>query len=105
MQEAKKKLNLRDMDLGLFLSYELSAGALKTKLFRIITLNNIHLSQLSDFRRAEETDISRLNRVNRFSRQKQLCPIYTLKSSRRSPRIFMRLDRGSHIDMQKALGC
>jgi hypothetical protein len=101
----KKKLSLKDMDLGLFVSYELSAGALTTKLFRIITLNKINLSDLSDFRRAEETDIGRLTRVNWFSRQKKLYPIYTLKSTRRSPRKFMRLDRGSHIDMQKALGC
>lgn len=103
MKEEIKKLSLRDMDLGLFLSYELCGSLLKTKLFRIFTLNTVALNELNEFRQADDLDISTLNRVNWFSMQKLLCPIYTLKPSRMSRRIFMRLDYGSHIDMQKVL--
>lgn len=104
MKEDKKKLSLRDMDLGLFLSYEVNGSLLITKLFHIITLNSIELNDLKDFRRADDTEIPRLNRLNWFSMPSLLCPIYTLQSSKRSRRIFMRLDYGSHIDMQKMLG-
>ena len=93
------------MDLGLFLSYELKGSSLITKLFRIITLHTVELNDVKDFRRADEEEIPKLNRVNWFSMQTMLCPIYTLKPSRKSRRIFMRLHYGSHIDMQKVLGC
>lgn len=103
----KKKLDLVDMDVGLFVSYELTAEALTTKLFRIFTLNTIPLRKVMDLREAVEEDVTRLNHLNWFSfmkSRKTLCPVYTLQAAEKSPRIFMRLDRGSHIAMKSTLG-
>jgi hypothetical protein len=103
MNEAKKNLNLRDMDVGLFLSYELSAETLTTKLFRIITLNTINLSEVEDLRRANEEEIPYIKRINWLSMRRMLCPIYTFKPAK-APRVFMRLRYGSHIELQRVLG-
>lgn len=105
----KKKyalLSLIDMDVGIFISYELTAKSLTTKLFRTFTLNTVPLKTVMDLREAETTDITPLNRVNWFnfpSSRKSLCPVYTLQATEKSPRIFMRLDRGSHIVLKSAL--
>lgn len=104
MKEEKKNLSLRDMDVGLFLSYELSAEVLKIKLFRIITLNTINLNEVEDFRRANEEEIPQIKRINWLSMRRMLCPIYTCKPSAKARRVFMKLDYGSHIELQKALG-
>ena len=103
----KKKLNLVDMDVGLFVSYELTAEALTTKLFRIFTLNTIPLRKVMDLREAVEEDVTPLNYINWFGflkSRRKLCPVYTLQAAEKSPRIFMRLDRGSHIAMKSTLG-
>ncbi len=95
------------MDVGLFVSYELTAESLSTKLFRIFTLNRIPLNKVMDLREAEETDITPLNHLNWFSflpSRRKLCPVYTLQADENSPRIFMRLDQGSHIHMKSTLG-
>jgi len=95
------------MDVGLFVSYEVSAGLLTTKLFRFITLNRIPLKKVVDLREAASDDVTRLNQINWFSflpSKKTLCPVYTLQAAEKSPRIFMRLDRGSHILLKQALG-
>lgn len=95
------------MDIGLFVSYELTAGSLTTKLFRFITLNTIPLKKVMDLREAETDDVTRLNQINWFNfrpSQKKLCPVYTLQAAENLPRIFMRLDRGSHIQLKHALG-
>jgi hypothetical protein len=60
-----------------------------------------------DLREADTKDFTRLNRLNwfRFSRSRRsLSPVYTLQATEKSPRIFMRLDQGSHIGMKNALG-
>ena len=106
MKPNKKPLSLRDMDVGLFVSYELTAESLTTKLFRIITLNTIPLNQVMDLREADEKDVTRLNRLNWFSflpSHRMLSPVYTLQAAEKSPRIFMRLDQGSHIAMKHTL--
>jgi hypothetical protein len=107
MKNKHKILSLIDMDVGIFVSYELTAESLTTKLFRIFTLNRIPLKTVMDLREAKTEDITPLNRVNWFnfrSRRQSLCPFYTLQATEKSPRIFMRLDRGSHIVMKNALG-
>ena len=98
-------LSLRDMDIGSFVSYELTAESLTTKLFRVFTLNTIPLNRVMLFREANEDEITPLNRVNWFlhSRRRSLCPVYTLQATEKSPRIFMRLDRGSYIAMKSTL--
>lgn len=99
-------LNLLDMDVGSFVSYEVTAESLTTKLFRIFTLNTIPLKSVMVLREAVEEDITQLNRVNWFSsfKRRSLCPVYTLQATEKSPRIFMRLERGSHIALKSALG-
>lgn len=99
-------LNLLDMDVGSFVSYEVTAESLTTKLFRIFTLNTIPLKQVMVLREAVEEDITPLNRVNWFSffKRRSLCPIYTLQATETSPLIFMRLERGSHIALKSTLG-
>ena len=93
------------MDIGTFVNYELTAESLTTKLFRIFTLNTILLTKVKVFREAGEEDITPLNRVNWFSfwKRRSLSPVYTLQATERSPRIFMRLDRGSHIVLESAI--
>ena len=94
------------MDLGLFLSYELTAKSLTTKLFRIITLNTIPLHNVMDLREANTKDVTSLNRINWFRSKVSaptLCPVYTLQATEKSPRIFMRLDQGSHFAIKSAL--
>ena len=105
MKNKRNILSLLDMDVGSFVSYELTAELLTTKLFRIFTLNTIPLKQVMVLREAIEEDITRLNRVNWFSafKRRSLCPVYTLQATEKSPRIFMRLDRGSHIALKNAL--
>ncbi|VGO15263.1 hypothetical protein PDESU_03845 [Pontiella desulfatans] len=103
----KRALNLVDMDVGLFVSYQLTAESLTTKLFRIITLNSIPLNKVMDLREADAEDVTKLNHLNWFSflpSRRKLCPVYTLQAAENRPRIFMRLDRGSHIDMKNKLG-
>ena len=107
MKSEKRALNLVDMDVGLFVSYELTATALTTKLFRIFTLNTIPLKKVMDLREANEEDVTQLNRVNWFRfipLRRALCPVYTMQAAENRPRIFMRLDQGSHIDMKSKLG-
>ena len=93
------------MDIGTFVNYELTAESLTTKLFRVFTLNTIPLSKVKMFREAGEEDITPLNRVNWFVfwKRRSLSPVYTLQATEKSPLIFMRLDRGSHIALQSAL--
>ncbi|WP_372845843.1 hypothetical protein [Pontiella sp.] len=107
MKPTKRSLNLIDMDIGLFVSYRLTAESLTTKLFRIFTLNTIPLEKVMDLREAGEADVTKLNRINWFSSlpaRRTLCPLYTLQTAKNRPRIFMRLDFGSHFDMQRTLG-
>jgi hypothetical protein len=102
----KKPLNLRDMDVGLFVSYELTAKSLNTKLFRMFTLNSIPLNKIMDLREAKDEDVTKLNRLNWFDfspSHHSPCPVYTLQVNEDSPRIFMRLSQGSHIDMQATI--
>ncbi len=106
MLSEKKKLSLVDMDVGLFLSYEVTAKRMTTRLFKIIPLKSTPLKKVMDLREANDRDITKLNRVNWLSfmpSHRVLCPIYTVQTARKSPRIFMRLNRGSHIDMKEAL--
>lgn len=103
----KKILKLVDMDVGLFVSYQITSESLTTKLFRFITLNSIPLNKVMDIREAAENDVTKLNRFNWFSflpSRRTACPVYTLQAAEKSPRIFMKLDRGSHIDMKHTLG-
>ncbi|VGO22967.1 hypothetical protein SCARR_05066 [Pontiella sulfatireligans] len=103
----KRVLNLIDMDVGLFVSYELTAESLNTKLFRIFTLNRIPLKKVMDLREAADEDVTKLNRLNWFNfipSRRTLCPVYTLQATETSPRIFMRLEQGSHIDLKNKLG-
>ena len=105
MKNKHSILSLTDMDVGSFVKYELTAELLTTKLFRIFTLNTIPLKKVMILREASEEDITPLNRVNWFSgfKRRSLCPVYTLQATEKSPRIFMRLDRGSHYVLQSAL--
>jgi hypothetical protein len=106
MSKRHRILQLTDMDVGLFVSYEITAEALTTKLFRFFTLNTIPLPKVMDLREANTEDVTRLNRVNWFDfkfTRKRLCPVYTLQSAENRPRIFMRLERGSYIEMKRAL--
>lgn len=98
-------LRLTDMDIGSFVSYELTAELLTTKLFRVFTLGTIPLKKVMVLRKANERDITPLNRVNWFSffKRRPLCPVYTLQATEKSPLIFMRLERGSHVLLQNAL--
>lgn len=104
MNAKKKIMNLVDMDVGLFVSYQLTSESLTTKLFRFITLNSIPLKKVHDFRIAEDHDVTKLNRINwfDFSRRKN-CPVYTLQARDASPRIFMKLNFGTHIEVKNAL--
>lgn len=107
MKPKKKILSLVDMDVGLFVSYQLNSESLTTKLFRFITLNSIPLNKVMDIREADEKDVTKLNRLNWFSflpTRKRACPVYTLQVAEHSPRIFMRLERGSHIDIRHKIG-
>ena len=95
------------MDVGLFISYQLTSESLTTKLFRFITLNAIPLNKVMDIREADDTDITRLNQLNWFRfipACRSMCPVYTLQADEKSPRIFMKLNHGSHIEMKKTLG-
>lgn len=105
MKNKHNILSLTDMDIGSFVSYELTAESLVTKLFRVITLNTVSLKKVMTLREAGDDDITPLNRVNWFSglKRRSLCPIYTLQTTEKSPRIFMRLDRGSYIVLHSAL--
>ena len=105
MKNKHKILSLTDMDIGHFVSYELTAESLTTKLFRVFTLNTIPLKKVMVLRKAGDEDITPLNRMNWFSslKRRSLCPVYTLQATAKSPRIFMRLDRGSHIALQSTL--
>ena len=102
MKNKPNAFNLRDLDMGCFLSYELTEDALTTKLFRVFTLNTRPLESVMTLREAEEKDITPLNRINWFSffRRKNLSPVYTLQATPKSPRIFMRLNQGSHIALK-----
>lgn len=105
MKNKHNILCLTDMDIGSFVNYELTAESLTTKLFRVFTLNTIPLKKVMVLREAAEEDITPLNRVNWFCsfKRRSLCPVYTLQATDKSPRIFMRLDRGSHFVLQCAL--
>lgn len=106
LMKSKHLFNLTDMDVGLFVSYELTAESLTTKLFRTFTLNTIPLKKVMDIRRATEEDVTRLNRLNWFRptlRRHRLSPVYTLQACEKSPRIFMRLDQGSHFELKSTL--
>lgn len=106
MKSKHKILSLVDMDIGLFVNYELTAESLTTKLFRFITLNRIPLNTVMDLREAATEDITPLNKVNWFDfiqKHQSLCPVYTLQATEKSPRIFMRLDRGSHSAMKSRM--
>lgn len=95
------------MDVGMFLSYELTAEALTTKLFRHITLNTLPLKRIQDFRQADPADVTKLNYLNWFSgrrKKRAMTPFYTLQAGHHRPRIFMRLDDGSHFEMSQWLG-
>lgn len=107
MKVRRKFLDLVDMDIGLFVSYRLTSDSLTTKLFRFITLNTIPLNKVMDLREADPSDVTRLNHINWFSfipARRSACPVYTLQTGEKSPRIFMKLDRGSHIEMKNTLG-
>ncbi len=106
MKNKQPNLSLIDMDVGSILSYELTAESLTTKLFRTFTLNTIPLKQVVELREATEKDITPLNRVNWFSsfKRRSLCPVYTLQATKKSPRVFMRLDQGSYVAMEDTLG-
>lgn len=93
------------MDIGCFVSYELTVESLTTKLFRVFTLNTISLKKVMVLREAAEKDITPLNRINWFSflKRRSLCPVYTLQATEKSPRIFMRLDRGSYVVLKNTL--
>lgn len=107
MKNTSILFNLTDMDVGIFVSYEMTAESLTTKLFRTFTLNTIPLKKVLDIREADTQDITPLNRVNWFnfpSSRRSLCPVYTLQATETSPRIFMRLNRGSHFVLKNALG-
>lgn len=98
---------MTDMDVGLFVSYQITSESLTTKLFRIITLNSIPLNKVMDIREADSQDVTGLNRLNWFSFlpwRRTSCPVYTLQADAKSPRIFMKLDRGSHLDLKQTLG-
>lgn len=98
-------LSLRDMDIGSFVRYDIKAGSLTARLFGIFTLKTISLRGVLLFRQAIEADITPLNRINWFSfiRPQTLSPVYTLQATENSPRIFMRLDRGSHSALRCTL--
>ena len=107
MKSPKFKLNLIDMDIGLFISYELTAEVLSTKLFRIITLNRIPLHSMMELREAKNKDVTKLNWINWFRLQhkrRNFSPLYTFQTAENRPRIFMRLDYGSHLAMKKMIG-
>lgn len=106
MKKTNALFKLIDMDVGTFVSYELTAESLNTKLFRIITLNKIPLKSVKTLRAAGDEDITPLNHLNWFSafKRKSLCPVYTLQATETSPLIFMRLAHGSHFALQNALG-
>lgn len=106
MKNKPSILSLIDMDIGSFVSYELSAESLTTKLFRVFTLNTIPLNKVMMLREADEEDITPLHRFNWFSffKRRSLCPIYTLQATVSSPLIFMRLDRGSYVALKSVLG-
>jgi hypothetical protein len=107
MRKKSRYMSLTDMDIGIFVSYELTSELLSTKLFRFITLNTIPLKKVMDLREAAVEDITPLNWINWFKfsfSRRSLCPVYTLQATEKSPRIFMRLDEGSHIAMKSALG-
>jgi hypothetical protein len=106
MKSKSKIFNLVDMDIGLFVNYELTAEFLTTKLFRVFTLSSIPLNKVMDLREAHTEDITPLNKVNWFDFlpwRRSLCPVYTLQATANSPRIFMKLDRGSHITLKSTL--
>ncbi|MBN2162496.1 MAG: hypothetical protein JXR25_16275 [Pontiellaceae bacterium] len=106
MKSKKKILWLSDMDVGLFVSYQITSSLLTTKLFRFITLNTIPLSRVMDLREAAASDVTRLNHLNWFTFlpwKRSRCPVYTLQAAENSPRIFMKLNRGSHIEMKNRL--
>ena len=105
MKNKNRMLSLIDMDIGCFVNYELNAESLTTKLFRIFTLNTIPLETVMVFREAVDEDITRLNRLNWFSwfKRASLIPLYTLQATEKSPRIFMRLERGSYVALQSTL--
>lgn len=107
MNSRKSKLCLVDMDVGLFVSYELTAEMLITKLFRIFTLNQIPLGMVMELREASQQDVTPLNWINWFRpprKQRSFTPLYTLQTADNRPRIFMRLDEGSHIEMKNTIG-
>ena len=106
MKKTNALFKLIDMDIGTFVSYELTAESLHTKLFRIFNLSTIPLKSVMTLRPATEEDITPLNHLNWFSafKRKSLCPVYTLQATEASPLIFMRLDRGSHFALQSTLG-
>jgi hypothetical protein len=103
MKKTTGILQLTDMDVGLFVSYELTEECLTTKLFRTFTLTTVPLKKVKDLREAKTDDVTRLNRINWLSSRRRLCPVYTLQTGEDSPRIFMRLARGSHIQMKHTL--
>lgn len=107
MKAKQKILSLVDMDIGLFVSYQVTSESLTTKLFRFITLNSIPLNRVMDIREADPEEVTPLNRINWFSFlpwRRRCCPVYTLQAGVNTPRIFMKLDRGTHIDLKHTLG-
>ena len=107
MKPTEKILSLIDMDVGLFVSYQLTSESLTTKLFRFITLNTIPLNKVLDLREANESDVTKLNSITWFRflpSCRSMRPVYTLQAAESSPRIFMKLDQGSHIHMKQTLG-
>lgn len=107
MNSRKAKLCLVDMDIGLFVSYELTTELLITKLFRIFTLNRIPLVNIMELREASQQDVTPLNWINWFRlrrKRRSFTPLYTLQTADNRPRIFMRLDEGSHVEMKNKIG-
>lgn len=107
MNSCKPKLCLVDMDIGLFISYELTTEQLITRLFRIFTLNRVPLGKVMELREASTQDVTPLNWINWFrprGKRRSFCPLYTLQTAKNRPRIFMRLDEGSHIEMKTRIG-
>ena len=79
MKPRHRTLQLTDMDVGLFVSYELTTEALITKLFRWFTLNKILLGNVMDLREAKTEDVTPLNRFNLNPARRELGPVYTLQ--------------------------
>lgn len=88
-------------------SYELHGNLLTARLFGLIPVFSIHLSNVHYLRLASRDEISStyllLNWLQFLPRRRSICPVYVLKA-KTGRRLFLKLGGEAHFKLRQAIG-